>query len=208
MKGCYADDPDVQLMLRVRDGDELAFAELVQRHAQALFDFVLRYVGDRQHAEDVAQDCFLKVFRAASRYEPTARFRTWLFTIATRRCLNHRRWSLRRRHVSVERAGEEEGRGPLELPAAGEDPTQGIEETELRQRVRAAVRDLPRRQRMALVLHRYEGLSLAEIGEVMGLRMGAVKSLLNRARESLRRRLAGDLELYAPARREVSEVRR
>ncbi|HGY90553.1 MAG TPA: hypothetical protein ENK43_05210, partial [Planctomycetes bacterium] len=66
----------------------------------------------------------------------------------------------------------------------------------------------PRRQRMALVLHRYEGLSLAEIGEVMGLRMGAVKSLLNRARESLRRRLAGDLELYAPARREVSEVRR
>ncbi len=208
MTGCYADDPDVQLMLRVRDGDELAFAELVRRHAQALFDFVLRYLGDRQHAEDVAQDCFLKVYRAAPRYEPTARFRTWLFTIATRRCLNHRRWASKRRHVSVERAGDEAGSGSFELPASGEDPTRRIEDSELRRRVRGAVRDLPRRQRIALVLHRYEGLGLAEIGEVMGLSTAAVKSLLNRARASLRRRLAGDLELLTTTGREISEVRR
>jgi RNA polymerase sigma-70 factor (ECF subfamily) len=189
-------DPDVALMLAVQEDRPGAFEELVGRHASTLVGFFFRRMGTRDVAEDLAQETFLKVFRARHAYEPRARFRTWLLTIATNVALNRKRYDGYRYHLSLDTPPQQadgEARPPAVRDRRAEDPGLGAERAELRQRVRVAVLSLPENQRLALVLFRFEGLSYQEVGEVMGLGCAAVKSLMNRAKTNLRERLEHDL---------------
>jgi len=198
MGNAFRLDPDVALMLAVKEGDDDAFEELVGRHGPRLVGFFRRHMGDRDLAEDLAQETFLKVYRARKTYRPSARFRTWLLTIATNLMLNTRRYESKRLHVSLEvRDGSSEGDGRSSLMDPRADgPPEASERDEIRRRVRLAVLELPENQRIAVALHRFEGLSYKEVAEVMGTTVKAIKSLLNRAKENLRRRLERDLRAY------------
>ncbi len=176
-------DPDIGLMLRFQRGDEAAFEELVKRHTRGVLNLVYRYLGDAARAEDVAQDVFVKVYRARKKYEPKARFSTWLYRIAVNHCLNEIR---SRKNQPV---GSQPIDDLLEEPA-GEHPDSRLSRSELRRAVKTAIDALPENQRMAVILARYEDLSYDEIAEAMGLSLEAVKSVLFRAKENLKQSLS------------------
>ena len=183
-------DPDVRLMLQVRDGDAAAFEELVLRYQSRLLTVLEHLVGNRELAEDLAQEVFLRVFRARKRYEPGAKFSTWLFTIANNVASNARRSKSRRKEVGVpERNGNDSG--PIGIDqiakaASGLMPTRQLDKSESAQMVRLAVESLGERQRMALLLSKFEGMSYQDIAETMDLSVQAIKSLLSRARVNLK----------------------
>lgn len=189
----YTRDPDVQLMLRVKEGDEGAFAELVAGYQDRLVGLLAHMLRDQDAAEDVAQEVFMRVYRARQRYEPTAKFATWLFRIANNVASNARRSLSRRREVPLNiRDSGPLGPRPAEKLLAeksGLMPTRQLAKSELQAVVRQALESLGERQRMALLLHKYEGMSYADIGETMEMTPAAVKSLLSRARENLRVKL-------------------
>jgi RNA polymerase sigma-70 factor (ECF subfamily) len=187
-------DADAGLMLRVRRGDRQAFRELVERHQRAVIQTIARGIGDEWEAEDLAQRVFLQVWRSASRYEPTAKFTTWLFTIVHNTILNERRRRARRAAESLDalsRPDEQGEFGAQFSDAESPDPARAAAERELQARISAAIRELPDNQRTAVVLCRFEGLSYEEIAEVLHCSVPAVKSLLHRARETLKERLRG-----------------
>jgi RNA polymerase sigma-70 factor, ECF subfamily len=164
-------DPDSQLMLRVREGDREAFRSLYDKYLGAITRFAGNFVASPARGEELAQDVFLQVYRARDRYEPRAKFSTWIYTIAHNLCLNEvRRFDYRGRVESFER---EEG----ESRAAGR-------QTEAR--VRELVAALPESQRTALILSRVEELRYVEIGEILGCSEQAVKSLIFRATRTLK----------------------
>jgi len=182
-------------MLRVRAGDAAAFEQLVARYQSRLIGLLDHLVGNRDQAEDLAQDVFLRVYRARETYRPGAKFATWLFTIANNLALNARRGSARRHEVNLP-GGDEVRSGdtpaatrPLERMLAvssGQIPARALDKAETRDVVRLALETLGERQRMAVLLNKFEQLSYGEIAEAMGLSPPAVKSLLCRARVSLR----------------------
>jgi RNA polymerase sigma-70 factor, ECF subfamily len=183
-------DPDVRLMLQVRDGDAAAFTELVLRYQNRLLTVLEHLVGNREQAEDLAQEVFVRVFKARQRYEPEAKFSTWLFTIANNIASNALRSRSRRREVGVP-----EGNGadstPLSLDqlakaASGAMPTRALDKAEQAEMVRSAVAALSERQRMALLLAKFEGMSYQDIAQTMDLSVQAIKSLLSRARVNLK----------------------
>ena len=186
-------DPDVRLMLRVREDDASAFAELMQRYESRLVR-LMHAIGPRHDlAEDLAQETFMRVFRARKTYEPGAKFSTWLFTIAGNVARNASRSLGRRREVSEVDAprSEDSPSGPqllaaTALEASGMMPARMVEGEERAKVVRAAVSALSERQRMALMLSRFENMSYLEIAETMELTTKAVKSLLSRARVNLK----------------------
>ncbi len=181
-------DPDVRLMLRVRDDDAGAFEELVMRYQNRLISVLEHLVPSREQAEDLAQEVFLRVFRARKRYEPGARFSTWLFTIANNAASNALR-SLARRHEVNIVGGSDSQVKPLEQMAVAKSgfmPARALDKAERAEFVRAAVNQLNERQRVALLLSKFEGLSYAEIAETMGMTTKAIKSLLSRARANLK----------------------
>ncbi|MGI9472820.1 MAG: RNA polymerase sigma factor [Rubripirellula sp.] len=186
-------DPDVRLMLRVREDDASAFAELMQRYEARLVR-LMHTIGPRHDmAEDLAQETFMRVFRARKSYEAGAKFSTWLFTIAGNVARNASRSLGRRREVSEVDAprGEDSPSGPqllaaTALEASGMMPSRMAEGAERAEVVRAAVSSLSERQRMALMLSRFENMSYLEIAETMSLSTKAVKSLLSRARVNLK----------------------
>lgn len=186
-------DPDVQIMLRVKDGDEAAFGEIVATYQHRLIAIFTHLVGDRAAAEDLAQEAFLRIYRARNGYEPTAKFSTYVFRIAHNLASNNRRSKGRRKEVQL--AGSDSGpQGPrpqerLLKEKSALMPTRQLDRSELQERVRDAMETLNDRQRMALLLHKFEELSYADIGDSMELSPSAVKSLLSRARESLRTKL-------------------
>jgi len=186
---------DVQLMLDVKGGDEQSFELLLQRYRTPLVNFLYRMVRSREQAEDLAQEVFIRVYRAREEYVPTAKFTTWLFRIATNLALN----SLRdHRHEKLEisidaplTADSEEGdERPFEL--ADKHPTveQELVEEERKKMIRHAIEKLPEKQRAAVLLHKYQELDYAEIAKILSCSESALKSLLFRAYEMLRVELA------------------
>jgi RNA polymerase sigma-70 factor (ECF subfamily) len=192
----YLRDPDVALMLRVKAGDEAAFEKLVAAYQDRLISVFYHLVRDRTTAEDLAQETFLRVYRARLGYEPKAKFSTWLFHIAHNLASNKRRDRGRRKEVDLKSSDS----GPL--GARPEEqilkdksammPTRQVAKTELQQIVQEAMSELNERQQMAVLLNKFEGMSYADIAATMELTPAAVKSLLSRAREALR----GKLESY------------
>ncbi|QDT66590.1 RNA polymerase sigma factor [Calycomorphotria hydatis] len=191
----YPSDPDAQLMLRVRDGDDLAFARLVDLYQDRLIGIFGHIAASRDEAEDLAQEVFLRVYRARGSYEPTAKFSTWLFRIAHNLASNSRRNRGRRKEVAVPatKSGSMGARAQEQMAEekSGMMPSRQLASAEVQAKVREALDDLGERQKMAVILHRFEGMSYADIAETMELTIPAVKSLLSRARESLRAKLEG-----------------
>ncbi len=178
-------DPGVGLMLRYQQGDERAFDQLVESYSGRVYALLTRLIGPLDHREDLVQEVFLRVIRARARYAPEARFSTWLFRIVFNLCVNE---GQRRRGAAAleEDPGAEEDWGDERAST----PLDELEREDRVRAVQAAIAELPTRQRTALVLARYEGLSLAEVGQVLGSSEQAVKSMIHRARETLRELLA------------------
>jgi RNA polymerase sigma-70 factor (ECF subfamily) len=184
---------DVQLMLDVKAGDEVSFELLLHRYRTPLVHFLYRMVRDQAAAEDLAQEVFLRVYRAREQYEPSAKFTTWMFRIATNLALNAKRDGRHRQlEVSIDQPDETgEGRSASVEVA---DSRPGIE-TELIARdrsalIRRAIEDLPEKQRAAVLLHKYQEMGYDEIAKVLQCSESALKSLLFRAYETLRVQLA------------------
>ena len=180
-------------MLEVRDGSATAFEELVVRYQTRLVRVLEHWVGHRELADDLAQEVFLRVYRSRQQYVPGAKFATWLFTIANNVANNANRD--RSRHPEVTLAGSESGplgARPLDRlvqASSSEMPARQIDKAEVREVVRMAVESLSERQRLAVLLNKFEGMSYTDIAKAMELSPQAVKSLLSRARENLRQML-------------------
>lgn len=186
-------DPDIRLMLRVRDDDSTAFAELVERFQHRLVAVMHHLIGSADEAEDLAQEVFLRVYRTRKKYTPKAKFSTWLFTIANNLALNSLRDRRRRPVLPLEvRESGPLGPRPTETtPGHDNPPAYHLQQKELADVIREALDNLNERQRVAIVLNKFEDMNYADIADVMGLTTKAVKSLLSRARAKLREALQG-----------------
>ena len=177
-------------MLEVRDDDAGAFEELVLRYQGRLVTVLGHLVGNRDLAEDLAQEVFMRVFKSRKTYVPGAKFATWLFTIANNVASNARRSRSRRREITLEgRDSGPMGAHPLEALAtasSGQLPTRQLDNAEMRDILHLALEGLNERQRIAVLLNKFEGMSYADIAQTMELTPQAVKSLLSRARCNLR----------------------
>ncbi|HXW55240.1 MAG TPA: sigma-70 family RNA polymerase sigma factor [Candidatus Cybelea sp.] len=182
---------DVQLMLDVKAGDDASFDLLLRRYRTPLVNFLFRMVHDRGTAEDLAQEVFLRVYRARKQYSPSAKFTTWLFRIATNLALNSIRDN---RHRQMDRSldvpADVEDSTPLELPSREMRIDQHMMERDRCDFIRRAVAALPEKQRVAVLLHKYEEMDYGEIAKVLDCSESALKSLLFRAYETLRVQLA------------------
>ncbi|GAB4370880.1 MAG: RNA polymerase sigma factor RpoE [Deltaproteobacteria bacterium] len=185
---------DEELMERYREGSREAFEELFSRHHRRVIQFCYRMTGDRARAEEAAQEVFLRIARAAATYRPTAKFSTWMFTIARRSTLNFLR-DEKETGVKVplaEEADREETPGAVEIEAPADfDPERIAWSAQLGDRFVEALQSLPETYRTAFVLNRGDGLSYEEVAAVLGITVQAVKSRIFRARETLMRELAG-----------------
>lgn len=182
---------DHALMERIGGGDHAAFRKLVERHQNAVIGTVAKMLGNPSEAEDIAQQVFLRIWRHAKRYRPEAKFTTYLYTITRNLVFNETRRRSRRKEVSSD---EREENSNLSVEASPDrQPDSELLQSELQQKVDEAIAALPEAQRMAVVLRRYEQLSYEEIATVLSLSVSAVKSLLFRARTSLRESLSGYL---------------
>ena len=192
-RGFVRDDSDESLMLRYQDGDARAFEVLVTRHRRPIFNFVLRYVRDPVAAEDVTQDCFLRVVRSAESYVREAKFTTWLFTIARNLCVDAARRGKHRNMASLDAPiGDDEGKGTkVDLVASGGPAVdrQAIG-TELKSRMQQAIAELPEEQREIFLLREVGDLQFNEIAEIIGVPENTVKSRMRYALEKLREALA------------------
>ena len=180
-------------MLQVVGGDHAAFESLVSRYQDRLIGFFYHLVRDRTMAEDMAQEVFLRVFRARESYSAKARFSTWLFRIAHNLASNQRRGLARRREIPLaSSAGSNDGVRMEEEILAEKSalmPTRMIDSKETQDVVREALNTLNERQKTAVLLHKFEGLSYQDIGDIMDLNVVGVKSLLSRARGKLKEAL-------------------
>jgi len=178
-------------MLRVRDSDDaLAFEELVVRFQPRLLTILTHWCGNHEWAEDLSQDVFLRVFRARKQYSPQAKFSTWLFTIAHRVACNDHRSRARRPEMRMPDGSTSTstvmGLDQLAVASSGQIPARRAMHQEMAMLVRQAVAELNDRQRMVVLLAKFEHMSYEEIATAMDLTLPAVKSLLSRARERLR----------------------
>jgi RNA polymerase sigma-70 factor (ECF subfamily) len=184
-------DPDAALMLRVKRGDRAAFAELVGKYQQPLFNFICRTLRDEAESEDLAQNVFLQVYKSRQRYQHTAKFSTWLFTIARNLCLNE----IRRRTRHPAESIEENHAEHEDLPQRQyEDkkihqPADQALHGELAEKIEEAIAALPEVQRTALLLCRQDELSYEEIAAILDCSLSATKSLIHRGRETLKEKL-------------------
>jgi RNA polymerase sigma-70 factor (ECF subfamily) len=172
-------DKDIALMERIKDGNEAAFEELLTRHYQSVYRLAYRFLYDSQEAEDITQEVFLRVFRAAKTYSPKAKFSTWLYTITKNLCFNELR---KKRSVTIFSIEDEV---LPELPSMDDSPISKLEEAEVRKRVFDAVVELPANLRMAVILLKYHGLSYEEVAEVLQCTVNAVKLRVHRAKKFL-----------------------
>jgi RNA polymerase sigma-70 factor (ECF subfamily) len=196
-------DPDTALMLSVRAGDERAFATLVRRWQNRIVSLAYRYLRSAADAEDLAQEVFLRVYRAKETYEPKSRFSTWIFRITVNASLNQLRARRTRKAITgttgagggiggiggINRAGLDDDNVGDAPDDSAPDPAEETERDELAKVLRRIVDGLPERQRTAILLNKYEGLSYEECAEAMDLSLMALKSLLTRARVAIREKI-------------------
>jgi len=184
-------DPDAALMLRVKRGDRAAFAELVDKYKQPVMNFIFRRLRDETESEDLAQNVFLQVYKSRARYKQTAKFSTWLFTIAHNLTLNELRRRSRHPAESLEETHTENEEQP---PRQIEDKSQvaapdSVLQGELAQKIEEALDELPENQRSAILLCRQEDLSYDQIAKILRCSLSATKSLIHRGRETLKEKL-------------------
>ena len=184
-------DPDAALMLRVKQGDREAFTELVEKYKQPVMNLAYRTLRDATEAEDLAQHVFLQVYKSAHRYEITAKFSTWLFTIARNLSLNEIRRRSRHPADSLDQhLGQEEDQPARQFQdVKAFAAPEAVLQQELQEKIDEALADLPETQRTAIQLCRQEELSYEDIAEVLGCSLSATKSIIHRAREVLKQRL-------------------
>jgi RNA polymerase sigma-70 factor (ECF subfamily) len=177
------------LIQLVAEGDRMAFSCLVNRHKDAVFRLIYRFFGKEEAANDLAQEVFIRVWRFAGKYQPSSKFTTWLYTLTANVCRSESQ-SLWRRNIwligSFWVSGDHDA---PEIPDLGPTPEETILQVEQSRLVRAAIESLPTKQRLAVVLRRYEELSYQEIADVIGCSVAAVEALLVRAKANLHKKL-------------------
>jgi len=184
------DNSDVDLMMRVKRGDREAFNSLVERYRKSLINFIFRFTCNEAASEDLAHEVFLKVFKSAERYEPKAEFSTWLYRIASNSALNFLRDQRNRALVPIGGDSEDGEEAPrIDLADRQALVEEQLIEQERVRTIRKAVASLPDQQRLALVLTKYQGLSLRQTAAVLKSSEPAVKSLIFRAYSTLREKL-------------------
>lgn len=182
-------------MLELKKGDRDAFEILMRKYYPRILNFVYRFLGNRQRAEDLTQDVFMKVYKNARRYRPRSKFQTWLYTIAKNSCLNELRRN-RGQMVSLDEPimfDERVLKKEISDPHA--DPAGELLQKEKKVLIQTAINGLPENQRIAVILRRYESFSYAEIAATLNVTDKAVKSLLSRAKVNLKNKLAGIRDL-------------
>jgi len=185
-------DPDHDLVDRWQSGDDSAFHELIRRHERRVFRLLFRMMGNREEAEDVAQEAFLSLHRHGHRFRREARFSTFVYRVAANAALNRRRTLGRNRNrVSELKVSQEAG---FDLPPAPRDPEDAAVGSEARERVQQALLELPEDLRVAVLLYDIEGQSYQEVARALGIPEGTVKSRIHRARIALRSHLRSYVE--------------
>jgi len=178
MSSSATPEPEIEWMARIRDGDMEAFRCLVEAHQARVVGTISKMLGSDAEAEDLAQQVFIRIWKSAPRYRPTAKFTTWLFRITRNLVFNE----LRRKRHFVDQADEM----PEPAERRDQEPDKVLMEGELQSAIQNAIDQLPESQRLAIILRRYEGMAYEEIAAVMGTTVPAVKSILFRARAELR----------------------
>lgn len=181
-------DCDIALMERVAVGDESAFSDLVERHQHAVVGTIAKMLRDPIEAEDLAQQVFLRIWKHAKRWRPDAKFTTYLFTITRNLVYNESRRRSRRKEVSADERQDEKGYEPAAETRS--EPDAEVARAEMHDEIDSVIASLPEAQRTAVVLYSYESLPYEEIAEVLGVSVSSVKSLLFRARSTLRDKLS------------------
>ena len=185
-------DPDFACMVRLREGDDLALNELMERWQKPLHSFILRYVGNHRDSIELAEETFVRVYQHRSRFNFKSKFSTWLLTIATNLCRHHARW--RKRHPTIsldDTASIDEVSDENFLISAEEIPSALASRTELAKLVKEEIQKLPHDLKTAVLLFAYDELSYAEIGQILGCTPKAVETRLYRVRKLLAKGLAG-----------------
>jgi RNA polymerase sigma-70 factor (ECF subfamily) len=191
------DEPDEKanedLMGSVRIGNKYAFEVLIHRHQRSVLNFIFRFLGNRTDAEDLTQEVFFRVWKAAGTYKPDAKFTTWLYRIATNLCIN-RQHAIRIRRLFVQSRIQEQIQDSKDSSIIGESaeilsPEDRIIDSEQSTRLLNAINELPTSQRVAIVLRIYDEMSYQEIAQIMGRSISSVDSLLIRAKKNLHRKL-------------------
>lgn len=188
-KPLVIEDPDAELVAAWKGGDDSAFEELIRRHERRVFRLLMRMMGSREEAEDVAQECFLSLYRHGKRFRSEARFSTFVYRVAANAALNRRR-TLGRTRTRMQKLSVRQAAGD-DLPNSPRDPEDSTLGNELTQHVRDALETLSPSLRMPVVLYDIEGLPYGEIASILGVAEGTVKSRIHRARQALREQLRG-----------------
>jgi RNA polymerase sigma-70 factor, ECF subfamily len=194
-----SDAHDKALMVRIAEGDEEALRDLVEKHQGAVYGTITKMLGDPVEAQDLAQQVFVRVYRAAGSYRAAAQFKTWMFTIVRNLVFNEHRRRTRATFVSLHapenESGHSGGSSSLDLPdLANKTPGENMLQQEMLRKINEAILALPEQQRLAIVLRRYDEFSYEQIAEILKTSVPATKSLLFRARETLRVALRDYLE--------------
>jgi RNA polymerase sigma-70 factor (ECF subfamily) len=171
---------ETELILKFKEGDKFAFQELVEKYQDSVINASYRFLRNREEAEEVAQEVFLKVYQSASSYQPKAKFSTWLFRIVVNSCLNQLR---DKKKFSSSELDED-------LPAPAQDqPDESLEREELKSLVREAIDSLPEYQITVIILNQYEGFSYQDMAKILDCSLSAIESRLFRAKENLKKQL-------------------
>ncbi len=187
------DEESVRLMMRVKDGDVKAFERLVELHQGIMIGTASRMLGNLEDAHDIAQQVFIRVWKSAPRYEPTAKFTTWLFTIMRNLVFNESRRRTRRKEVALETDADDEMPQRQYTDHTAPAPDHITQQDELEKALDRAIAALPEKQRLAVIMRQQQDLPYEQICEVLNMSLPAVKSLLFRARTELRKHLASHL---------------
>lgn len=179
-------ESDIELMTRVKSGDDAAFSELMRRHYRGIVNYIYRFTNDKGNSEDLAQEAFLRVYRSAKRYKPEAKFSTWLYKIVTNLCITEVKTKGKSQSVSLDEIEENSGdRGDLK----SSDAYDLIFRREIGGAIAEALKSLPERERTSIILCKYQELPYEEVADIIGCTVGAVKAYVHRGRMKLIQKL-------------------